>query len=98
MSVFTALVAAGAVLVSMILSVSLPRLWTLFDTSATKALNLLNEAMNVSPGDGLVMAGLVPAIHAFGLQMSQDVNARDKRGHDGSQFLIDRIVICLSRL
>jgi hypothetical protein len=29
------------------------------------------------------MAGLVPAIHAFVLLMLQDVDARDKRGHDG---------------
>ena len=30
------------------------------------------------------MAGLVPAIHAFDLAGSKDVDARDKRGHDGS--------------
>jgi hypothetical protein len=29
-----------------------------------------------------VMAGLVPAIHAFALSKKQDVDARDKRGHD----------------
>jgi hypothetical protein len=29
------------------------------------------------------MAGLVPAIHALFLLMHQDVDARDKRGHDG---------------
>jgi hypothetical protein len=28
------------------------------------------------------MAGLVPAIHVFGLESFQDVDARDKRGHD----------------
>jgi hypothetical protein len=28
------------------------------------------------------MAGLVPAIHAFG--RCKDVDARDKRGHDGN--------------
>jgi hypothetical protein len=28
------------------------------------------------------MAGLVPAIHAFALSKKQDVDARDKRGHD----------------
>jgi hypothetical protein len=28
------------------------------------------------------MAGLVPAIHVFQLQHSQDVDARDKPGHD----------------
>jgi len=27
------------------------------------------------------MAGLVPAIHVFGMR-DQDVDARDKRGHD----------------
>jgi hypothetical protein len=30
-----------------------------------------------------VMAGLVPAIHA--LATAQDVDARDKRGHDGGE-------------
>jgi predicted MFS family arabinose efflux permease len=30
------------------------------------------------------MAGLVPAIHVFRLRGLQDVDARDKRGHDGS--------------
>jgi hypothetical protein len=29
-----------------------------------------------------VMAGLVPAIHVFIGPKSQDVDARDKRGHD----------------
>ena len=29
------------------------------------------------------MAGLVPAIHAFGLARLKDVDTRDKRGHDG---------------
>jgi hypothetical protein len=31
------------------------------------------------------MAGLVPAIHALRLLMHQGVDARDKRGHDGSR-------------
>jgi hypothetical protein len=31
----------------------------------------------------LVMAGLDPAIHAFALTSKKDVDARDKRGHDG---------------
>ena len=31
----------------------------------------------------LVMAGLVPAIHVFLASVNQDVDARDKRGHDG---------------
>jgi hypothetical protein len=30
------------------------------------------------------MAGLVPAIHVFGLLGIQDVDARDKRGHDNT--------------
>jgi hypothetical protein len=30
------------------------------------------------------MAGLVPAIHVFVRHGIQDVDARDKRGHDGS--------------
>jgi hypothetical protein len=30
-----------------------------------------------------VMAGLVPAIHVFGVAAQKDVDARDKRGHDG---------------
>jgi hypothetical protein len=29
------------------------------------------------------MAGLVPAIHVFLLAAKQDVDARDKPGHDG---------------
>jgi hypothetical protein len=29
------------------------------------------------------MAGLVPAIHVVPRSMKQDVDARDKRGHDG---------------
>jgi hypothetical protein len=28
------------------------------------------------------MAGLVPAIHVFGLAVKKDVDARDKPGHD----------------
>jgi len=33
------------------------------------------------------MAGLVPAIYALKLlQDNQDVDARDKRGHDGDSF------------
>jgi hypothetical protein len=28
------------------------------------------------------MAGLVPAIHVFGLSKKQNVDARDKPGHD----------------
>jgi hypothetical protein len=32
----------------------------------------------------LVMAGLDPAIHVFFAAKPQDVDARDKRGHDGS--------------
>jgi len=28
------------------------------------------------------MAGLVPAIHAFVVKILEDVDARDKRGHD----------------
>jgi hypothetical protein len=31
-----------------------------------------------------VMAGLVPAIHAFLAATVKDVDARDKRGHDAS--------------
>jgi hypothetical protein len=29
------------------------------------------------------MAGIVPAIHVFPMFRTQDVDARDKRGHDG---------------
>jgi hypothetical protein len=32
-----------------------------------------------------VMAGLVPAIHALLRVRSKDVDARDKRGHDGGK-------------
>jgi hypothetical protein len=31
----------------------------------------------------VVMAGLVPAIHVLVTLIKQDVDARDKRGHDG---------------
>ena len=35
-----------------------------------------------------VMAGLVPAIHVFSSQhIKKDVDARDKRGHDGSEYV-----------
>ena len=33
-----------------------------------------------------VMAGLVPAIHAF-IEATKDVDARDKRGHDGERVI-----------
>ena len=32
--------------------------------------------------NGAVMAGRVPATHVFGLASLEDVDARDKRGHD----------------
>jgi hypothetical protein len=32
------------------------------------------------------MAGLVPAIHAFGMIAKQDVDAHDKRGHDAGEI------------
>jgi len=32
-----------------------------------------------------VMAGLVPAIHVFVIPLPEDVDARDKRGHDVSK-------------
>jgi hypothetical protein len=35
------------------------------------------------------MAGLVPAIHVVDLEKFQDVDARDKRGHDD----VDRSVL-----
>ena len=34
-----------------------------------------------------VMAGLVPAIHVFELARPLDVDARDKRGHDGREVV-----------
>ena len=34
-----------------------------------------------------VMAGLVPATHVCLLRMTKDVDARDKRGHDGIKAL-----------
>jgi hypothetical protein len=33
------------------------------------------------------MAGLVPAIHAFPAEVQQDVDARDKRGHDAGEMI-----------
>jgi hypothetical protein len=42
---------------------------------------------NKAPGHSTaVMAGLAPAIHVFCLQ-EQDVDARDKRGHDEGWFV-----------
>jgi len=35
----------------------------------------------------IVMAGLVPAIHAFDIHRKQGVDARDKRGHDESVIM-----------
>jgi hypothetical protein len=35
------------------------------------------------------MAGLVPAIHVLGFEEKQDVDARDKRGHDGGAIMRD---------
>jgi hypothetical protein len=37
------------------------------------------------PRDGVASARLCPAIHAFGHRENQDVDARDKRGHDESR-------------
>jgi glycyl-tRNA synthetase beta chain len=47
-----------------------------------------------------VMAGLVPAIHDFSADRKQDVDARDKRGHDGVgrgllAFFADRLKVQL---
>jgi len=36
-----------------------------------------------------VMAGLVPAIHVFELARPLDVDARDKRGHDGGETVYE---------
>jgi hypothetical protein len=33
------------------------------------------------------MAGLVPAIHVFNVATPQDVDARDKRGHDDGEMV-----------
>jgi len=33
------------------------------------------------------MAGLVPAIHAFFAAVKQDLDARDKPGHEEGEFL-----------
>jgi hypothetical protein len=34
------------------------------------------------------MAGLVPAIHAFDVARFEDVDARNKCGHDGSAIVV----------
>jgi hypothetical protein len=34
------------------------------------------------------MAGLVPAIHVFVAEAAEDVDARDKPGHDGAHIEI----------
>jgi hypothetical protein len=40
------------------------------------------------------MAGLVPAIHVFPLKAyKKDVDARDKRGHDGFRLVADLVNI-----
>jgi hypothetical protein len=42
---------------------------------------IVNDVLTkISP---LVMAGLVLAIHVFTARAKKDVDARDKRGHDG---------------
>ncbi len=42
------------------------------------------------------MAGLVPAIHALLHELPEDVDARDKRGHDGDNQCIAVPVKCRS--
>jgi hypothetical protein len=42
----------------------------------------------MEPSLSFVMAGLVPAIHAFPVNSHEDVDARDKRGHDASRIVI----------
>jgi hypothetical protein len=36
----------------------------------------------------IVMAGLVPAIHVFGANSQQDVDARHKAGHDENVVIV----------
>jgi hypothetical protein len=43
----------------------------------------INPAGTIST---FVMAGLVPAIHVFDGRGCKDVDARDKRGHDGAEI------------
>jgi hypothetical protein len=38
-------------------------------------------------GHSTVMAGLVPAIHVFLAHAQEDVDARDKRGHDEGKII-----------
>ena len=38
------------------------------------------------PKDGVASLAYVPAIQSLMLQRNQDVDARDKRGHDGSEI------------
>src|ERR1700722_9729589 len=83
MSVLIALAAAGAVLVSMILSVSLPRLCTLLATSATKALNLLKLAMRSSFGSWveLLRERIVVRGSDRRRRRRHGRNRRDRHGH-----------------
>jgi len=37
------------------------------------------------PKDGVLSHAYVPAIHVFDVARPQDVDARDKRGHDGGE-------------
>jgi hypothetical protein len=50
------------------------------DRNAGKALKLFFSSLAKTPIS--VMAGLVPAIHAFFAELSKNVDVRDKRGHD----------------
>ncbi len=43
-----------------------------------------------------VMAGLVPAIHVFAVREKKDVDARDKRGHDGNSSDVPMTIDVLS--
>jgi hypothetical protein len=39
------------------------------------------------------MAGLVPAIHVFGLAAKEDVDARHKAGHDGDKEIPPQLAL-----
>jgi hypothetical protein len=48
---------------------------------------------HIEPLLSIVMAGLVPAIYAFLAAAQQDVDARDKRGHDAEKAKNGRVAM-----
>ncbi|MFZ2090192.1 MAG: hypothetical protein WAU99_00520, partial [Pseudolabrys sp.] len=49
------------------------------------------------PKDGVLSHAYVPAIHVLAASQSNDVDARDKRGHDGGEAVPCNVMAGLSR-